>query len=185
MAWNICLFVQQTDTCMHTAIDAFNCHFVFLRSSLFGSSEICARCSTIDQGKHHASSQALRTQKIFLCRCLAIIILYAKSRSNDRLTRNSQPPPTKQTLSLSGVTSSRAPPPPPPPRKAVLVGCCSWKTVSSAYPPCNSSQVSFFYHCTDFLTPCRNEVLATLRRFPCLEHKRQCIRLLLPLVESS
>ena len=30
-----CLFVQQTDTCMHTVIDTFNCRFVFL--GLFSS----------------------------------------------------------------------------------------------------------------------------------------------------
>ena len=35
--------------------------------------------------------------------------MYAKSRSNNRLTRDSQPLPTKQTLSLFGAPSSRAP----------------------------------------------------------------------------
>ena len=87
-------------------------------------------------------------------------IMYTKSRSNNRLTRNPQPPPTKPDLVtlrsfvLLIIFSL-----------TVLIRCCSWETASCAYLPCSSSQECLFLHC-NFLTPCRNEVLAALRPIP-------------------
>ena len=125
---------------MHTVIDAFSSvRFVFLGASL--THEVLTFvCCTFDQGRRHASSPAPRTQETFFCRCLTI--MYAKFRSNDRLTRDSQPPPTKQILSLFGAPSTRESCPSQIFRRKF---CCSRETVSCAYLPCNSSQDCHFF----------------------------------------
>ena len=158
----LCLFVQQTN--MHTMIDAFNCRFVFLGSSLdhVWISDICARCCTLCQGRHHASSPAPRTQEtcswasphhVRQVYRLADTRFSASSEAADIVTLRSI-----VLLVIFWLT--------------VLVGCCSWDTASCTYPPCSFSQECLLFHCNS-LTPCRNEVLAALRRSPCLEHTRQ------------
>ena len=148
---------------MHTVIDAFNCRFVFLGSSLdhVWISDFCVRFCTLYQSKHHASSPAPRTEETcswasphHVCQVyrLADTQFSASSEAADIVTLRSI-----VLLVIFWLT--------------VLVGCCSWETASCAYPPCCSSQASLF-HCNS-LTPCRNEILAALRQSPCLEHSRQ------------
>ena len=113
---------------------------------------------------------------ILFCRCLTI--MYAMSISNDWLTRDSQPPTTKQTLSQCGVPSSRAT------RNFFVDGSLRLRNGLLRISALKFfTRMSFSLHCNS-LTPCRNEVPIVLRQYPCLEHNRKRIRLLLSLVSS-
>ena len=105
---NVCLSVQQTDldTRMHSVIAAFNRRFVFLRSSLDHVREILTFVRVVVCLTKADIMPPLQIQELRKPVARRLPIMYAKSRSNDRLTRDPQPPPTKQTLSLSGVSSS-------------------------------------------------------------------------------
>ena len=113
----------------------------------------------------------------------------ARARVRGRLARRrplwlrwqvipAQPPTTKQTLSPCGVLSSRAT------RNFFVDGSLRLRNGLLRISALKFfTRMSFCLHCNS-LTPCRNEVPIVLRQYPCLEHNRKCIRLLLSLVNS-
>ena len=163
---------------MHTVIDAFSCRFVFLGSSLVREVWTFVRDGQTTKAETMPPLQLKELRKFF------VDVSPSRTPSLDRMIdrRDSQPPPMKQTLSLSGHMLSRAPriffrwrfPLTAAYEKQSLVHICLAILHKSV----------FGLHCNS-LTPCRNEVLVALRRSPCLKHKRRRIRLLLHLVDSS
>ena len=137
---------------MHSVIDAFNCCFVFLgrvvsRSCLLNV-DICV-CVVVQQTRTIPSLQLQELRKRGVRR---LPIMYTNARSNNRLTRDPQPPPTKQTVSLSGVACSSY-----FFSLTVLVGCVFMRNGLLCISVLQFfTRVSFFHR--NSLTPCRNEV---------------------------
>ena len=101
---------KQTNACtaglMHSPIHLYSpCScFLFLGSSLDHFREILTFVRVVVRLSNAHIMPTLQLQEL---RKLVVrqvpIILYAKSRSRNGLTLDPKPPPTKQTLSLSGV----------------------------------------------------------------------------------